>query len=79
MIDSSFSSYANRSARFISGLFTGLSGGELRKQTEYHGHRTLPSSMVAEVKKSTSNLDYNISIYIRNLNNRLNNYIPLLI
>jgi hypothetical protein len=46
---SSFSSYANRSARFISAYLQGLSGGEAAWANR---HQTLPSSMVAEVKKA---------------------------
>ncbi|KIM88012.1 hypothetical protein PILCRDRAFT_62881 [Piloderma croceum F 1598] len=45
--------YANRSARFISAYSQGLSGGEAAwANRKYHGHRTLPSSMVAKVKKA---------------------------
>lgn len=43
--------YANRAARFISGYKYGLSGGEAAYATrKYHGHRTLPPEIVAEVK-----------------------------
>ena len=53
LIYSSFSSYANRSARFISAYSQGLSGGEAAwANRKYHGHRTLPPSMVAKVKKA---------------------------
>ena len=50
LIYSSFSSYANRSAYFISAYLQGLSGGEAAWANS--GHRTLPPSMVAKVKKA---------------------------
>jgi len=47
------SRYANRSARFISAYGEGLSGAEAAwANKKYHGHRTLPPDMVAEIKKS---------------------------
>ena len=53
LIYSSFSSYANRSACFISAYSQGLSGGEAAwANRKYHGHQTLPPSMVAKVKKA---------------------------
>jgi hypothetical protein len=53
LIDSSFSSYANGSACFILAYSQGLSGGKAAwANRKYHGHQTLPSSMVSEVKKA---------------------------
>ena len=53
LIYSSFSSYANRSAHFILAYSQGLSGGKAAwENRKYHGHWTLPPSMVAEVKKA---------------------------
>ena len=53
LIYSSFSSYANRSACFISAYSQGLLGGEAAwASRKYHGHQTLPPSMVAKVKKA---------------------------
>ncbi|KAF9470805.1 hypothetical protein BDN70DRAFT_981143, partial [Pholiota conissans] len=45
--------YANRSARFIDAYSQGLSGPEASwANKKYHGHRTLPAEMAAEVKES---------------------------
>ncbi|KAG1878844.1 hypothetical protein F4604DRAFT_1579981 [Suillus subluteus] len=44
--------YANRSARFISTYVQGLTGGEAAwANRQYHGHCTLPPSMILEVKE----------------------------
>jgi hypothetical protein len=49
--------YANRSARFISAYDQGLSGAEaVWAGKKYHGHRTLPPTMVAEVKRACVDL-----------------------
>ncbi|KIM88188.1 hypothetical protein PILCRDRAFT_95554 [Piloderma croceum F 1598] len=51
--------YANRSARFISAYSQGLLGTEAAwANRKYHGHRTLPPSMIAEVKKALSTWVY---------------------
>jgi hypothetical protein len=48
-----FSSYANRSARFISAYHAGLSGSQaVWANRKYHSHRTLPPEIIAEVKRS---------------------------
>ena len=76
LIYSSFSSYANRSAHFISAYSQGLSGGEAAWANMVIGpclQAWLPRS------KKHFKVRLYISIYIINLNNRLNNYIPLLI
>ncbi|KAG1794513.1 hypothetical protein EV424DRAFT_1449968 [Suillus variegatus] len=45
--------YANRSVCFISTYVQGLTGGEAAwANRQYHGHRTLPPSMILEVKES---------------------------
>ncbi|KAI0309112.1 hypothetical protein OF83DRAFT_1166911 [Amylostereum chailletii] len=45
--------YANRSTRFIWGYGEGLTGAQAAwANKKYHGHRTLPPEMVAEVKLS---------------------------
>jgi hypothetical protein len=47
------SRYANRAARFISAYSQGLSGPEAAwANKKYHGHRTLPPSIAAELKES---------------------------
>jgi hypothetical protein len=47
------SSYANRSARFVSAYRAGLSGSQaIWANRKYHSHRTLPPEIVAEVKRS---------------------------
>ncbi|PCH39108.1 hypothetical protein WOLCODRAFT_84904, partial [Wolfiporia cocos MD-104 SS10] len=44
--------YANRSARFISAYAQGLSGAEaVWANRKYHGHRTLPPALAAELKR----------------------------
>jgi hypothetical protein len=46
------SRYANRAARFISAYSQGLSGPEaVWANRKYHGHRILPPSMMAELKR----------------------------
>ncbi|KAF8813518.1 hypothetical protein BYT27DRAFT_7131655, partial [Phlegmacium glaucopus] len=48
-----FHRYANCSARFINSYAQGLSGPEASwASKEYHGHRTLPAEIVAELKES---------------------------
>ena len=50
-----FHRYANRSARFIHAYGEGLSGAQAAwANRKYHGHRTLPPDMVAQVKQSLS-------------------------
>jgi hypothetical protein len=47
------SSYANRSARFISAYHAGLSGSQaMWANKKYHSHRSLPPDIIAEVKCS---------------------------
>ena len=47
------SGYANRSARFISAYHAGLSGSQAAwANRKYHGHRTLPPDIIAEVRHS---------------------------
>ncbi|KAF8059297.1 hypothetical protein FPV67DRAFT_1426695, partial [Lyophyllum atratum] len=49
--------YANRSAQFISAYDLGLSGAEAAwANRRYHGHRTLPPLMVAEVRKAQTDM-----------------------
>ena len=51
------SRYANRSARFISGYDQGLSGAEMAwVNKRYHGHRTLPPIMLAQVQQAQINM-----------------------
>ncbi|KAJ7588415.1 hypothetical protein C8J56DRAFT_785972, partial [Mycena floridula] len=46
-------SYANRSARFISGYHGGLSGAQAAwAARKYRGHRCLPPDILAKVKAS---------------------------
>ena len=48
-----FSSFANRSARFISAYDAGLTGSQaMWANRKYHSHRSLPPDIVAEVKRS---------------------------
>ena len=48
-----FSRYANRSARFIDAYAQGLSGPEVAwANRKYHGHRTLPPAIAADLKDS---------------------------
>ncbi|CAA7261900.1 unnamed protein product [Cyclocybe aegerita] len=50
--DVSIKRYANRAARFINGYFQGLTGPEaVWANRKYHGHRTLPASVVAKLKE----------------------------
>ncbi|CAA7263722.1 unnamed protein product [Cyclocybe aegerita] len=50
--DVSIKRYANRAARFINGYFQGLTGPEAAwANRKYHGHRTLPASVVAKLKE----------------------------
>ncbi|KIJ55782.1 hypothetical protein M422DRAFT_151476, partial [Sphaerobolus stellatus SS14] len=45
--------YANRSARFIFAYSEGLTGTQaVWANKKFHGHRVLPPSMIAEIKKS---------------------------
>jgi hypothetical protein len=45
--------YANRSARFMDAYLKGLTGTDaIWANRKYHGHRTLPASILAEVKKA---------------------------
>ena len=45
-----FLRYANRSAHFISAYSQGLDGGEAAwANKKYHGHRTLPASLINAV------------------------------
>ena len=45
--------YANRAARFIAAYAQGLTGAEAAwVNRKYHGHRVLPPSMVALVKRT---------------------------
>ncbi|KAL1698029.1 hypothetical protein EV121DRAFT_218802, partial [Schizophyllum commune] len=47
--------YANRSARFIHAYTEGLSGAQAAwANRKYHGHRTLPPNVMAEVKASVA-------------------------
>jgi hypothetical protein len=47
--------YANRSARFIDAYSKGLTGADaVWANRKYHGHRILPASILAEVKKANS-------------------------
>ena len=48
-------SYSNRSARFISAYRAGLTGSQaMWANQKYHGHRTLPPDIIAEVKRSVA-------------------------
>ena len=50
---SCLSRYANRSAHFISAYGQGLSGAQaVWANRRYHGHRTLPPELVAQVRQS---------------------------
>ncbi|CAA7267960.1 unnamed protein product [Cyclocybe aegerita] len=50
--DVSIKQYANRAARFINAYFQGLTGPEAAwANRKYHGHRTLPASVVAKLKE----------------------------